>query len=143
MQRWAEHDRYGNLIYMNESFEYDEESDVLEVFFGTRRRSWTIELTPNIMISIDRTAQEVTSLIFLDYSELIRHVAWGVRSFPITGLADLPSFERQLVSKLLSTPAVRRWLDLSTVENLPDSPFTVTHLQSPPPEVGNLIFAPA
>ena len=127
----------------NESFEYDEESDVLEVFFGVRRRAWTIELTPNIMVSIDRTTQEVTGLIFLDYSELIRPTAWGVRSFPITGLADLPPFERELVGKLLSASTIQKWLDLSTVENLPDSPFTVTHLQPPPPEVANLLFATA
>lgn len=126
-----------------EWYEYDEESDVLEVYFTEKRRAWTIELTSNIMISVDRDSEQVIGLIFLDYSELIRPVLWGVRSFPITGLADLPSDERLLVSRLLKTQAVQRWLDLSTVENLPDSPFTVTHLQPPPPELAKSFFAVA
>ena len=124
-----------------EWYEYDEESDVLEVYFTEKRRAWTIELTSNIMISVDRDSEQVIGLIFLDYSELIRPVLWGVRNFPITGLADLPSDERLLVSRLLKTKAVQRWLDLSTVENLPDSPFTVTHLQPPPPELTKSFFA--
>ena len=41
-----------------EWYEYDEAGDVLEVYFGERRAAWTIELTPNIMISIDRVAQQ-------------------------------------------------------------------------------------
>ncbi len=124
-----------------ERHEYDEESDVLDVYFDEKRPAWTIELTPNIMISIDRVAHQVISLTLMDYSELIRPTVWGVRSFPITGLADLPLTERNLVITLLQSPAVRRWLDISTVENLPDSPFAVTHLQPPPAEVAEKIFA--
>ncbi|MBE2200700.1 MAG: DUF2283 domain-containing protein [Anaerolinea sp.] len=37
-----------------EWYEYDEEGDVLDVYFADRRQAWTIELTPNIMIAIDR-----------------------------------------------------------------------------------------
>jgi hypothetical protein len=125
---------------MNEEwYDYDKEGDVLDVYFGERRAAWMIELTPNIMISIDRGTQQAIGLTLLDYTELSRRTAWGPRSFPVTGLADLPFAERDLVLHLLNTAPVNRWLDLSTVQTLPDSPFAVTHLEPPPPAVAALI----
>ncbi len=116
-----------------EFYEYDETGDVLDVYFGEKRAAWTIELTDNITISIDRTTRQVVSLSFLDLSELIRPTAWGPRSFPLIGLANLPVPERDLVIKILTSPPVNAWLDVSVVQTLPDSPFAVTHLQSLPP----------
>ena len=57
----------------------------------------------------------------------------------MTGLADLPLAERDLVVKALTTPPINAWLDVSAVQTLPDSPFAVTHLQTPPPEVLSLV----
>ena len=67
----------------NEWYEYDEESDVLEIYFDERRPAWTIELTPNIMVSIDRTAQRPVQLTLLDYVDLVRLTDDGPQSFPI------------------------------------------------------------
>jgi hypothetical protein len=117
-----------------EWYEYDEEGDVLDVYFVAERRpAWTIELTPNIMISIDRLRQQVVGLTFLDYTALVEPTLWGRRSFPVTGLADLPIEEQKLIFTILNHPSVRAWIDVSVVENLPDSPFNVAHLESPPP----------
>jgi hypothetical protein len=116
--------------------EYDDEGDVLDVYFVKERRpSWTIELTPNIIISIDRNTRQPVGLTFLDYTELAKSTPWGPRSFPITGLADLPLAERELVFAVLNSPLIQKWLDISVVEDLPDSPFTVAHLEFPPPEL--------
>ena len=123
----------------NEWYEYDEESDVLEIYFDERRPAWTIELTPNIMVSIDRTAQRPVQLTLLDYVELVRLTDDGPQSFPITGLASLPAAERRLVMQLLMAPPLNRWLDVSTVQSLPDSPFTVTHLEPPPQALRALV----
>lgn len=108
--------------------EYDEEADVLDVYFGERRPAWTIELTPNILLSVDRSVPEVVSLTFLDYTALMRPTDWGLPNFPITELAGLPATERIMVVKILNTPPVNHWLDVSIVRQLPDSPFVVTHL---------------
>jgi len=48
----------------------------------------------------------VVSLSFLDFSELSRPTPLGLRSFPLTGLADLPHIERELVMHALTTPPV-------------------------------------
>ncbi|MEZ4868674.1 MAG: DUF2283 domain-containing protein [Caldilineaceae bacterium] len=124
-----------------EWYEYDEEGDVLDVYFTEKRFVWTIELTPNILISIDRTACQAVSLTLLDYTELSKRTEWGPRSFPITGLAQLPFDERTLVLNILNSAPVNRWLDVSSVQSLPDSPFAVTHLEPPPPGVAALVLA--
>jgi hypothetical protein len=118
-----------------ERFDYDREGDVLDVYFGDKRRAWTIELTENITVGIDRQAETVLSLSFLDFSRLARPTASGPRSFPVTGLAELPDGERKLVLRLITSPPVTRWLDVSTVETLPDSPFAVAHLEAPAMEL--------
>ena len=128
---------------MEETYAYDPESDVLEVYFGEKRPAWTIELTDNITIGIDRETRQARSLLFLDFTELIRPTPMGPRSFPLTGLADLPLAERDLVIQVLTTPPVNAWLDISAVQELPDSPFAVTHLQTPPPDVLKLVTVAA
>jgi hypothetical protein len=127
---------------MQEWYEYDAEGDVLDVYFDEKRPAWTIELTPNILISIDRATQQVICLTLMDYTELIRPTEWGVRSFPITGLADLPLWERNLVFTILNSAPVNRWLDVSAVQLLPDSPFAVTHLAPPLHELHALAATP-
>jgi hypothetical protein len=121
------------------TYEYDPESDVLDVYFGPKRPAWTIELTGNVMLSIDRQTGKATALSLLDFTELIRPTPLGPRSFPLTGLADLPLTERDMVIRALTTPPVSRWLDVSSVQSLPDSPFAVTHLEKPPRHVLSLV----
>ncbi|MEK7278282.1 MAG: DUF2283 domain-containing protein [Chloroflexota bacterium] len=123
---------------LTELYEYDPEGDVLDVYFGEKRPAWTIEITDNIALSVDREAGRAVGLSFLDFTELIRPTPLGPRSFPITGLADLPLAERDLVMKILTAPPVKAWLDVSAVEALPDSPFAVTHLEPLPPDVSKL-----
>jgi uncharacterized protein YuzE len=122
-------------------WEYDADSDVLDVYFGEKRPAWTIELTDNINISIDRNAAVAVALSFLDYSALVESTPFGPRSFPVTGLADLPISERDLVLRIITTEPVSGWLDVSAVEKLPDSPFAVAHLERPPKEVLKLLSA--
>ncbi len=112
-----------------ERLAYDRESDVLEVYFDDRRRVWSIELTENIVIGIDREREQAMTLTLLDFSRLASTTTYGPRSFPVTGLADLPALERELVLRVITSEPVSRWLDVSTVENLPDSPFCVAHLE--------------
>ena len=127
-----------------EQYEYDEEGDVLDVYFtdaqfARRPPVWTIELTPNIMVSIDREKRQAVQLTLVDYSVLTRSTTSGPHSFPVMGLADLPVEQRQLVLAILTSLPVNRWLDVSTVQLLPDSPFTVTHLEPPPPSLRELV----
>ncbi len=127
--------------HWKEHCEYDKESDLLDVYFGEKRAAWTIELTDHIVLSLDREAGQVVSLSFLDFTELSRPTPLGLRSFPLTELADLPHLERELVMHSLTTPPVNRWLDVSVVQTMPDSPFIVTHIE--PSISQTLDFIPA
>ena len=124
-----------------EHYEYDKDSDLLDVYFGEKRAAWTIELTDHILLSLDRETGQVVSLSFLDFTELSRLTPLGLRSFPLTGLADLPHVERELVMHALTTPPVNKWLDVSVVQTMPDSPFIVTHVE--PSISQTLDFVPA
>ncbi len=126
-----------------EWYEYDEVGDVLDVYFGEKRPAWTIEITSNILLSVDRAAKQPVQLTFMDYTELIRPTIWGMRSFPITGLSELPLGERDLVIQILNSPPIKQWLDVSDVQSLPDSPFAVTHLEPPPQKLADLVFVTA
>ncbi len=124
-------------------FEYDEIGDVLEVYFGEKQPAWAIELTPNIIVSINRQIRRPVMLTLMDYSEMVRPGLLGARSFPITGLADMPQDERDLVLELLTSHPLMDLLDVSTVENLPDSPFTVAHVKQESPILEHLVLQPA
>jgi hypothetical protein len=82
---------------LTEHYEYDEVSNLLDVYFGEKRAAWTIELTDHIMLSLDRQTGQAVSLSFLDFTELIHPTPLGLPSFPLTGLADLPATERNLL----------------------------------------------
>lgn len=86
------------------------------------------------MIRLDRAARQAVQLTLMDYALLVRTTDGGPICFPLTGLADLPKTEHQLVLASLTAPPVNRWLDIATVQLRPDSPFTVTHLEPPPPQ---------
>ena len=120
-------------------YEYDEIGDVLDIYFGENRRAWTIELTENIMISIDRQIEEAVSLTLLDFTELIRPTSVGLRSFPLTGLDTLPANERDLVIKVLTTPPVSDLLDVSSVLSPPASLLPIMHLERRPIEESGLL----
>lgn len=130
----------GEPMNQSEWYDYDSEGDVLDVHFVPQPRpAWTIELTPNIMVSIDRQTQQAIGLTFLDYAELVSPTLWGQRSFPIIGLANLPLAEQEMLFLLLNNQPINKWLDVSVVENLPDSPFTVAHLHPPPETLRHLL----
>lgn len=111
------------------NYKYDEIGDVLNIYFGENRRAWTIELTDNIMISVDRHTEEAVSLTLLDFTELIRPAPVGPRSFPLTGLDTLPPDERELVIKVLTTPPVSDLLDVSSVWPPSARPLSLMHLE--------------
>lgn len=117
----------------SETYDYDSEAGILDVYFSENRSAWTIELTDNILISIDRHIEEVVSLTFLDYSVMVQPGPLGRHSFPLIGLDTLPTSERILVIKVLTAPPVKKWLDLSTVFS--DSPITVARIAFVPPEL--------
>ncbi len=124
-------------------YEYDKVGDVLDIYFGENRKAWTIELTDNVMISIDRHTRKAVRLTLLDFTELARPAPVGPRSFPLTGLDALPPDERDLVIKVLTRPPVSDLLDVSSVWS-PSAPLlSLVHLERRPVEESGLFAVTA
>jgi uncharacterized protein YuzE len=93
---------------------YDETSDTLIIAFEPGEKATGIELNEHILLRIDKKGRKAIGITFLDYSLLAQKADFGPRSFPITGLRELPEDLRKLVVDILQTPPVSDFLVLST-----------------------------
>ena len=92
---------------------YDEASDTLYVSFISGKEATGIELNDHILLRIDKKARQAIGLTFFDYSLLTQKTEMGLRSFPLSGLADLSEEARHTVLQILQTEPVARFLNLS------------------------------
>jgi uncharacterized protein YuzE len=95
------------------NFNYDEPSDTLYINFVPGEPATGIELNEHMLLRINQAERRVVGLTLLDYSILAQPTEVGLRSFPLTGLAELAPELRELVIALLLSPPIREILSLS------------------------------
>ena len=95
-------------------FNYDETSDTFYVSFASGEKATGIELSEHILLRINKAERGAVGLTFFEYSLLAQRTELGPRSFPLTGLAQLPDDLRELVLEILSHPPVSDILTSST-----------------------------
>lgn len=95
------------------TFNYDEMSDTLYVSFAPGVPATGIELNEHILLRLDKRNWQAIGLTIFDYSILAQPTELGQRSFPLTGLADLPPDALQRVLAVLRVPPVSDILMLS------------------------------
>lgn len=93
---------------------YDEMSDTLYVSFAPGEHATGIELNDHVLIRINKQERRAVGLTLFDYSLLAQSTDFGPRSFPLTGLADLPHELQRLVVEIISRPPVSDFLSLSS-----------------------------
>jgi len=113
-------------------FMYDRDSDDLEIVFEKGRANCTIELTDNIILRFDKEKEKALSLILISFSTLAQPTEMGPKSFPLTGLADLPEDLHQMVVKIITSPPVNRFLKVSYFYPSPAKCIPITYLEHPP-----------
>jgi len=113
-------------------FVYDEEADILELFFGENAPATGIELTDHIILRIDRKTKRALSLMLLHFSILSEQTEYGPRSFPLEKLERLPEDLRELVLRLLISPPVSQFLKLSQLQTTPPKFMLVAYLEAQP-----------
>ncbi len=113
-------------------FVYDEEADILELFFGENAPATGIELTDHIILRIDRKTKRALSLMLLHFSILSEQTEYGPRSFPLEKLERLPEDLRELVLRLLISPPVSQFLKLSQLQTTPPKFMPVAYLEAQP-----------
>lgn len=108
---------------------YDEEGDTLYVSFAPGEAATGIELNEHILLRINQQERRVVGLTLFDYSVLAQQTEVGPRSFPLTGLTELPAELRELVIELLRTEPVRTILAVSAYSPSPVEVIPITSLQ--------------
>jgi hypothetical protein len=120
--------RDGTLV----RYVYDEEADMLELFFGENAPATGIELTDHIILRLDRKAKRALSLLLLHFSILTEQTEYGPRSFPLEKLERLPEELRELVLRLLTSLPVSQFLKLSQLQTTPPMSMPVVYVESQP-----------
>ena len=95
-------------------YNYDEVSDTLYISFAADEEATGIELTPHILLRLNKKDQRVIGITLLEYSILAQRTEIGPRSFPLTGLSDLSNELQEMVLDVLQRPPVSDVLLLSS-----------------------------
>jgi len=82
-------------------YTYDEESDTLAITFPPAEKATGIELTDHIIVHINKVARRIVRITLLDYSLLVQQTVFGPRTFPLTGLIDLPEDARDMIMDIV------------------------------------------
>jgi hypothetical protein len=113
-------------------FAYDGEGDILEVVFDSVEATCAVELTEEILLRFNLERGQAAGLTILDFSLLANPTEIGPRSFPLTGLDDLPDDLRQTVVKIITSPPVNQFLKVSYFYPSPAERLPITYVERPP-----------
>jgi hypothetical protein len=111
---------------------YDEEADILEIFFGENGPATGLELTNYIILRLDRKAKRILSVMLRHFSILAEQTEYGPRSFPLEKLDRLPEEIRELVLRLLTSLPVSQFLKLSHFHSSPQKIMPLAYVESQP-----------
>lgn len=111
---------------------YDEEADILEIFFGENGPATGIELTDTMILRLDRQAKRAFSLTLLHFSVLSDHTEYGPRSFPLNKLERLPQDLKELVLRLITSLPVSQFLKLSQFQASAVKRLPVAYVEAQP-----------
>ena len=103
-----------NIEMTQPIFNYDEVSDTLYISFVPGEQATGIELTPHILLRLNKQERKVIGMTFLEYSLLAQKTDMGPRSFPLTGLSELSDDLQDIVIDVLQRPPVSDVLLLSS-----------------------------
>jgi len=111
---------------------YDQEADILEIFFGQNEAGTGVELTEHILLRVNLEMRRAISITVLHFSILTEHTEYGPRSFPLEKLNELPETLRDLVLHVLNTMPVRQFLKTTHYQASPTEQIPVTYVASQP-----------
>ncbi len=96
------------------NFNYDEVSDTLYISFAPGEQATGIELTPHILLRLNKQERKAVGMTLLEYSILAQKTDMGPRSFPLTGISELSDDLQDIVLDILQRPPVSNVLLLSS-----------------------------
>ena len=111
---------------------YDQEADILEVFFGANESATGVELTDHIILRLNQQTKRAISLLLLDFLILTERTEYGPRSYPLNALDDLPESLRELVLQLVTSMPVSQFLKVSHFQASPTARVPLTYVEAQP-----------
>ena len=111
---------------------YDENADILEVFFGENEPATGVELTDHILLRLNRETGRTVSLTLFHFSILAEQTEFGPRSYPLDKLEDLPEDLRESVIHVVTAAPVNQFLKLSFFQESPTKQVPLTYIAHAP-----------
>lgn len=94
-------------------YEYDRNSDLLEIFFRDAEATCAVELTESIVLRFDWERNEPLSLSFLSFSKLQKPVEYGEPFFELLA-EEWPQEAQEKIWAMLRKPPLNEILKLSS-----------------------------
>jgi len=111
-------------------FKYDEVGDTLYISFMPGKKATGIALNDQLLLRIDKQTRQAVGVTIFDYSYLAQPTGVGVRSLPLTGLAELSEELRELALEILRKPPVNAILLVSAYSPSVTEIIPITLLQT-------------
>lgn len=111
---------------------YDQDADMLEIFFGQNVPATGITLTDHIVLRIDQNSKRAISLLLLHFSILTEQTEYGPRNFVLEKLTDLPNDLRALVLQIILSSPVNEFLKLSQLHSPKRKSIPLTYVEARP-----------
>ncbi|HRW09386.1 MAG TPA: DUF2283 domain-containing protein [Caldilineaceae bacterium] len=111
---------------------YEQETDILDIYFGTNEAAMGIELTDQILLRLNRAEKRAISLTIRHFSILTEQTEYGPRSYRLDNLMTMPEELRDLVLTILTSPPVNQFLKLTHFQNAPNERIPFTYVESRP-----------
>lgn len=111
-------------------FKYDEVGDTLYITFVPDKKATGIALNDQLLLRVDKQTRQPVGITIFDYSYLAQPTDLGVRSLPLTGLAELSDELRELALEILQKPPVNAILLVSTYSPSVTEMIPITQLQT-------------
>jgi len=128
MRKWTVQDRDGTPV----RFVYDQEADILELFFGENEPATGVELTDHIVLRLNKQTRRAVSLMLLHFSILTEHTEYGPRSCPLDKLSEVSEDLRELVLHVITSMPVNQFLKMSYFQASPTRQIPFTYVESQP-----------
>ena len=111
-------------------FVYDQQADILELFFGANEPATGVELTDHILLRFNRGTRRAVSLTLLHFSILTERTEYGPRSYPLDKLLAVPDDLREQALQLITSMPVSQFLRLSYFQASPTERIPFTYVES-------------
>ncbi|MDH4137983.1 MAG: DUF2283 domain-containing protein [Anaerolineae bacterium] len=111
---------------------YDQEADILEIFFGENEPATGVELTDYIILRLNKQTRRAVSLMLLHFSILTEYTEYGPRSYPLGKLDELSEDLRELVLHIVTSMPVSQFLRLSHFQASPTERIPFAYVEAQP-----------